>query len=319
MLDVRRIRLLRDLSVHGTVTATAEAACLSGPAVSQQLAALEKEAGVPLLEKQGRVLRLTAAGRLLVEHAEVILGSLAAAEADLLALRADGGGRSLVRIAAFPSAARVLLPLLWRELAAGSAEAPAPAQAPAPRLHLTEAEPDRAVQALRHGDADLAVVHAYSLLPRDLPPGCEQHRLLDDPVLLAVPAGAADRLRLSPGQAADLRRLAGEDWLLPGPETSCHELAQRACGAAGFVPRKVALASDFSVLTALVGAGAGVALVPRLALPADTTGVSLHPLTEPVTRTVSALTRTGEARQPQLKRVVELLHTVSARHRHPGE
>src|SRR5689334_19750956 len=108
MLDVRRLRLLRDLRVHGTVTATADALHLSGPAVSQQLAALEREAGVPLLEKHGRTLRLTAAGRLLVDHAEVILGQLATVEADLRALR--GGGRGLARVAVFPSAARVLIP-----------------------------------------------------------------------------------------------------------------------------------------------------------------------------------------------------------------
>src|SRR6185312_13671280 len=100
MMDVRRLRLLRELSVHGTVTATAEALHLTGPAVSQQLAALEKEAGVPLLEKQGRTLRLTLAGQRLVEHADVILGNLAAADAELQALRE--GSRGTVSIAAFP-------------------------------------------------------------------------------------------------------------------------------------------------------------------------------------------------------------------------
>lgn len=97
-------------------------------------------------------------------------------------------------------------------------------------------------------------------------------------MLLALHPSTAARLCIEPGRKADLARLADENWLLPGPETSCHELTQRACGAAGFVPRATALVGDFSVLTALVGAAAGVALVPRMALPADTNGISLHPL-----------------------------------------
>ncbi|MBO2452209.1 LysR family transcriptional regulator [Actinomadura barringtoniae] len=288
MLDTRRMRLLRELSVHGTVTATAEALHLTGPAVSQQLAALEREAGMPLLEKQGRRLRLTAAGSLLVEHAEVILGGLAAAEADLEALR--GGGRGVVRIAAFPSAARVLMPRVWRRLANDL------------ELHLTDREPGPAVEALRQRDADVAVVHAYSLLPRELPPGCEQHRVMDDPVLLALPEG-----RVEAGAVVDLGSFAEDDWLMPGPETSCHELTRRACGAAGFVPRPVAVASDFSVLTALVAAGAGVALVPEMALPANVQGVGVHPLAQPITRTISAFTRAGESRQPHIRRVLDEL------------
>lgn len=300
MLDVRRLRLLRDLAVHGTVAATAEAQHLTGPAVSQQLAALEKEAGMPLLARRGRTLKLTPAGRLLVEHAEVILGSLAVAEADLQGLR--GGHRGQVRVAAFPSAARVLLPTVWRELA----------QDPDQwiELRLAEHEPEAAVTALRRGEADIAVVHAYSLLPRDRPPGCEQHHLLDDPVLLAVSPQVAARHRLDPGQVASLPEFAAESWLMPGPETSCHELTRRACGAAGFVPRPVAVASDFSVLTALVAAGAGVALVPQMALPAETHGISLHPLAQPVTRTVSALTAAGGVRQPAVARVVDCLRRV---------
>lgn len=308
MLDVRRLRLLRDLTVHGTVAATAEALHLTGPAVSQQLAALEKEAGVPLLEKDGRRLRLTSAGRLVVGHAEVILGGLAAAEADLQALR--GGGRGLVRIAAFPSAARVLLPRVWRRLTSDPKQLL--------DLRIAEHEPTSAAKALRHGEADIALVHAYSLLPRDVPPGCEQHRLLDDPVLLALSSDTAARYRLEPGESVDLGRFAEENWLLPGADTSCHELAQRACGAAGFVPRAVALASDFAVLTALVAAEAGVALVPRMTLP-DTagplsgiSGISLHPLARPITRTISALTAAGDARQPQLSRVLDVLHEASS-------
>ena len=302
LLDVRRLRLLRDFALLGTVAATAQAQHLTGPAVSQQLAALEKEAGVTLLRKHGRTLQLTTAGRLMVEHAEVILGGLAAAEADLRILRA--GGRGLVRIAAFPSAARVLLPPLWQRLAAD----------PEQRLDLriTEAEPERAVDALRRRETDIALVHAYSLLPRDLPAGCEQHRLLGDPVLFAIAPELAAQHGLAEGEPVELGDFATCDWLLPGQETSCHELTQRACGAAGFVPSAVALASDFAVLVALVAAAAGVALVPRMALPPGAERqVRLYPLRQPIARTVSAVTATGDARAAHLRRVLDQLHSVS--------
>jgi DNA-binding transcriptional LysR family regulator len=311
LLDARRLRLLRDLAVRGTIAATAEAQHLTGPAVSQQLAVLEREAGLPLFTRQGRTLRLTAAGRLLVEHAEVILASLAAAEADLNGLRV--GGRGQVRIAAFPSAARVLLPAAWRRLAQNIAGAARLRTDQPVDLQVAELEPDAAVGAVRRGEADIAVVHSYSLFPREWPPGCEQRHLLSEQVLLVLSPLLAARHRLRPGEACALASFASEDWLLPSPQSSCHELTSRACGAAGFVPRSVAVADDFSVLTALAAVGAGVALVPRMALPADTTGISLHPLTPPLTRTVVALTAAGDARQPHLSRVLDALCAAAAR------
>lgn len=156
MLEVRRLRLLAEFATRGTVAATAEALHLTGPAVSQQLAALEKESGVPLLEKRGRTLHLTSAGQLLVDHARVLLDNLAAAESDLAALRR--GERGTVRIAAFPSAARTLIPLLWPD--------PYAAGHQAPTLHLVEHEPEAAEAALLRHRVDIAVTHSYSLLPR---------------------------------------------------------------------------------------------------------------------------------------------------------
>lgn len=306
MLDVRRLRLLHELSLRGTVAATAEALHLTGPAVSQQLAALEKESGLRLLEKEGRTLRLTHAGRRLVEHADVILGSLAAADADLAALRSGRGGT--VTVAVFPSAARVLMPQVWKRLVPDGISDP-----PDERVDLSiiESEPDGAVELLRRREADIAVVHAYTLLPRDLPPGCEQHQLTEEPVVMVLHPAEAARRALGPGDPVELADFHDAAWLMPGPQTSCHELIRRACGAAGFVPRPTALATDFSVLTALVAAGAGVAAVPRMALPADIGAVRLHPLATPVTRSISALTRIGQARQPQLARVLAELRAVA--------
>ncbi|GAB2831521.1 LysR family transcriptional regulator [Actinoallomurus bryophytorum] len=302
MLDVRRLSLLREFANRGTVSATAEALHLTGPAVSQQLAVLEREAGVPLLERTGRTLSLTAAGHVLVAHAEVLMGNVAQAESDLAALR--GGTLGTVRIGAFPSAARAVVSRLW-------SATPADGVRQAPSLRLVEQEPELSIAALMRNDVDLAVVHAYTLLPRDLP-ACDATHLLDDQVVLALHPADAARRGLETGRPARLTEFAESDWLVPGPETSCHEMIQRACGAAGFVVHPIAHATDFSVLTALVEAGAGVALIPRLALPEGPLEISLHPLTRPVTRTVSALTRAGESRRPELRHTLDALQEAAA-------
>jgi DNA-binding transcriptional LysR family regulator len=306
MLDARRLFLLQQLAVHDTIAATAQAVHLTGPAVSQQLAVLEREAGIALFEKHGRRLRLTAAGQLLVAHAEVVLGDLDAAEAELATLR--GGTRGAVRIAAFASAARALVPVVWRQLAPVSN---------GPALRLLECEPAQAIASLQRRESDIALVHSYTLLPRELPAGCDQHPLLADPVLLALPAALAAERGLAPGARASLERFATESWLLPGAETSCHEMTRRACGAAGFVPAPVAESSDFAVLAALVAAGVGVSLVPAMALPDDRTGVSLHPLKPPVTRHVLALTLAGTSRRPDVRAVLDALIEVGAQRRKP--
>lgn len=307
---MRRVRLLRDLAVHGTVAATAHAAHLSGPAVSQQLAALEKETGMSLLVKQGRTLRLTAAGMLLVEHAEVILGNMAAAEADLAALRGGSGG--IVKVAVFPSAARTLMPTVWSRLAREAV--------PAVKMRVLEYEPDHATRALRLGEVDIAVVHAYSVLPRDVPPGCDRNHLFDEPVRLVLHPDRAREHGLHPQGSANLADFADDDWLMPGPETSCHEMTQRACGVAGFVPHAVALATDFAVLASLVAVDAGVALIPAMALPDDAVSLEVHPLSAPLIRSVYALTPAGARRQPHIVGILGILRTLGqARTPHSGE
>jgi DNA-binding transcriptional LysR family regulator len=307
MLDVRRLRILHHLAIHGTVAAAAEALHLTAPAVSQQLAVLEREAGLPVVEKHGRTLRLTSAGELLVAHAEVVLGDLAAAESDLAALR--GGRRGQVRVAAFSSAARTLFPAVYRALAEED-------EAWSRRLvlQLTVLEPGDALTALHKRETDVAVVHGYTVLPRDFPSGSEQEALMEDPVVAVVRSGHADRLGLAPGQPVDLAALARAPWLTPAPDTSCYEMIQRTCGAAGFVPDIRVRSSDFAVLTALVAAGAGVALAPRLAVPDDVAGVSLHPLTRPVSRTVFTVSRSGTTRRPDIHLLNSLLKRAAAGH-----
>ncbi|WP_371642162.1 LysR family transcriptional regulator [Streptomyces mirabilis] len=310
MLDVRRLRILQHLAAYGTVAATADALHLTAPAVSQHLAALRKEAGTPVVEKHGRTLRLTAAGELLVAHTEVILAELAAAESGLAAMK--GGRRGTVRISAFASAARTLVPPLFERLNGAD---PVPDNGTGAArdlsLRLSVQEPDEALDELHKRSTDLAVVHSYTVLPRSVPAAWEQTVLIEEPVLLALHPDLAGREGLTAGQPADLSRLAHLPWLTPGPETSCYEMIQRACGAAGFVPDIRASSSDFSVLTALAAADAGAVLVPRMALPDHTAPLSLHPLVRPVSRTVFTVSRAGTGKHPDLRAVLDLLHETA--------
>lgn len=307
MIELRRLQVLQHLAAYGTVAAAADVLHLTPPAVSQQLAALEREIGMPVVEKRGRRLRLTQAGELLAAHAEVVLADLAAAEAQLAALR--NGLRGEVRLAAFASAARTLVPPVWRHLGEESS-----AGGKQIALQLIEQEPESAFESLRRREVDLAIVHGYSVLPREFPPGCEHQELMRDPVVLLLPEKTAARLHLAADEPVDLARVAEEPWLTPATDSSCYEMIQRACGTAGFVPTIHARSNDFSVLAALAAAGAGVALVPRLALPADAQGAVVHPLMVPVTRTLYCVARSGTQGRPDLKQVIELLRLSAANH-----
>jgi DNA-binding transcriptional LysR family regulator len=314
MIDVRRLRVLHHLATYGTVAAAADVLHLTAPAVSQQLAALEREVGVPVVEKHGRTLRLTQAGELLTAHAEIVLADLAAAEAELAALR--GGTRGEVRIAAFASAARSLMPAVWAQIGDEAGALPGDAGDAGDEgrlsLRLIEQEPDSAVESLRQRVVDLAVVHAYTVLPREFPPTFDHDLLMRDPVVLVLHPQIADRMGLAANEPVDLARLARAHWLTPWPDTSCYEMIQRACGAAGFVPAIHARSSDFAVLTALVAGNAGVALAPHLALPPDCGNVRIHPLEKPVTRMIFHAARGGTVRRPDLGHVIDLLQLSAA-------
>src|SRR5688500_13529235 len=178
MLDVRRLRLLRELHVRGTVTAVAEALAYTPSAVSQQLATLEREAGVPLMERHGRRLRLTDAGRGLVEHAEVVLARLELAEAELAEATGDEvAGR--VRVAAFQTAASSLvLPLLGR----------LGAEHPRLRMELVEMEAEEALPLLPRGEVDIVIAEEYDYAPRSRDPSLSFRDVCRDPLVVVLPA-----------------------------------------------------------------------------------------------------------------------------------
>src|SRR5919107_2052389 len=171
MLELRRLRLLRELSERGTIAAVADALRFTPSAVSQQLAILEREAGVPLLERAGRGVRLTDAALVLVEHAEALLDRAAQAEADLAAAQGTVAGRG--RIAGFES---VLLKIGLPAIAKLAATAPRL------RCELIEAEPEQSLPALALSDVDLVLGDEWQHQPVKLPAGVERHRLFDDPV-----------------------------------------------------------------------------------------------------------------------------------------
>jgi DNA-binding transcriptional LysR family regulator len=294
MLDVRRLRVLHAVSAHGSVTAAAAALGYSAPAVSQQLAALEREIGMRLTERAGRGIELTPAAAILVGHTDALLARLDAAESDLAALRDQVSGR--VALAAFPSAAAAIVAPAWAALARS---------APQVQLELTEMEPEESLPALARGELDVAVAHEYDLLPRPLDPLFERRELLSDPVLLAVRDDGS--LASAPDQPVPLASLSGQPFLAPRERTSCAEMIQRACARAGFVPRVVARATDFAVLLSLVAAGAGVTLVPELAARHLPPGVRLLPPAEPVQRQVFTVSRRGGDRKPAVRVVLDAL------------
>jgi len=293
--------MLAQLQRLGTIAAAAKALHLSPPAVSMQLAALEREVGFALTERNGRRLALTPAGQVLAQHGHDITDLVSVAEMEIEALRQGSAGT--YRIAAFPTAARSYVTRTWQQLRDGPLVGPA--------LRLTELEPDRATAALACGDVDLAITHAYSNVPSVAAPALLATPLVSEDVLLATTAHAAPTPTRS--GAARLQEQTGSDWVVPHAELACAEMVQRACGAAGFQPTVVAEATDFSVQLALVAAGIGVALVPRLAVQHAPEGLRLQPLQQPVQRHHFALIRRSSYNDAGIRRILELLQDNASR------
>ncbi|MEH0844517.1 LysR family transcriptional regulator [Micromonospora sp. CPCC 205711] len=263
MLDVRRLHLLRDLARLGTIAAVAEAHAYTPSAVSQQLAALQREAGIRLLERAGRRVGLTPTAVALVQHTEVVLAALEAADATLAAART--GVHGTVRIGAFPSAVRTLLPAALVALARDH---------PALDLMVTELDPVAMPAALLDRRLDVALLHDYDITPVAPAPSLDSTPLLEETVFLAAPVDADNDTDGDP-----LQEVRDADWIVGSPGTLCHSVAVHACQLAGFTPSVRHHADDFTATLALVAAGQGVALVPQLALTQPLPRVRLRPLT----------------------------------------
>lgn len=295
MLDVRRLRLLRELHTRGTIAAVADAMNYTPSAISQQLAALEREAGVPLLERQGRGVRLTDAGRTLVDHAEAVLERLEQAEADLAA--AAGGVSGTVRVASFQTGAgRIVAPAIIR----------LSTRFPRLRLELVEMEAEQSLPQLRLGDVDIAVAEEYEHAPRRRHPAVERHDLGRDRLRLILPA---DHAAAASGRAVPLRRLAGEAWVGPSEGTRYSEMMDRECRAiGGFEPDVQHRTDDIALILTLVASGLGVSLVPALGRPEERPGVAVRdPTARPLDRSIFAGVRRGSASHPAVAAVLEEL------------
>ncbi len=261
MLDVRRLRLLRELARAGTIAAVAKAFSYTPSAVSQQLSALEREAGVPLIRHVGRRVVLTPAGADLAARTEGVLALLEEAAAALASCRSDLAGE--LRIGAFPTAVRSLLPAALVTLGRDH---------PRLELQVTELDPAQVPDALRTGALDIALVHEYDYVPVRPDPALDTEPLLAETIFLASADGLAG------GSGDPILQCAMMPWIAASPETLCHLMTVRLCQAAGFSPRIRHHADDFATVLALVAADQGVALVPQLALADLPAGVVLTAL-----------------------------------------
>jgi len=291
MIDARRLRVLREVSQQGTLAAAADALHLTPSAVSQQLAALEREVGQPVIERNGRGVRLTGAAEVLVGHANIVLAQLEAAAADVAAYAE--GVIGTVRLVGFATALGELV-----------APAVVALRASHPRLELTveELEAPECFLALARGDVDIAISMASRQAPED--PRFERRALISDTLDAVVPADhpLAQRSEIA------LADLAGESFVGPPDGSSCHDVTVTGCAAAGFAPSFRHRTLDFHTAMALAAAGLGVTLVPRLGQAAVPAGAIVRPLADPApARHVFAATRTGAERRPAVAAVLDAL------------
>jgi DNA-binding transcriptional LysR family regulator len=293
MLDVRKLRLLRELAHRGTIAAVADALAYTPSAVSQQLAALEREAGVPLLRRTGRRVALTPAGAALAEQTEAVLALLEQASAELAAT--IGGLAGPLRIGAFPTAVRTILPAALVALGRDH---------PGLELMVTELDPAAVPDALRTGALDVALVHEYDYVPTEPDPALDTESLIEETIYLAS-AGAPPE----PGEDPVVHQRDAR-WIMASPGTLCHTMAMRACQVAGFAPRVRHYADDFATVLALVAAGQGVALVPQLGAIGGPADVVLTPLR--TRRRTRIAYRRGTRHHPAVSACVEAIRGSAA-------
>ncbi|MFF5057074.1 LysR substrate-binding domain-containing protein [Micromonospora sp. NPDC000663] len=291
MIDVRRMQVLRAVVTSGSVTAAAAHLGYTPSAVSQQVAALEKECDIALLERVGRGIRPTAAGRLLTEHAAIISQHVAAAETALADLRAGRTGRLTIRYVASvgPTLLAPAIARLRREYGDVTIE---------PKL----ANPNDPLLDVEQGSADLAIVVRRT--SDESRQGIRVMPLLDDAYQVVLPIGHP----LGGRRMVDLINLAGERWVGSEPPGPCLEAITDACAAAGFSPDFVATSEDYATAQGFVAAGLGISLIPRLGLGTRHPGVTIRPVRRPEpVRTIYAAVREISLDQAALRTLVDAL------------
>jgi molybdate transport repressor ModE-like protein len=282
-IDVRRLRLLREVAHRGTIAAAADALAFTPSAVSQQLSTLEREVGAALLERTGRGVRLTDDGWTLVRHGDAVFAELERAEAALEASRRSVSGR--LRVAAFSSVTSAFLTPTVAVLAARHPEL---------EVSIVESDPGMAIRDLRLGEFDFVVAHEYDHLLVAPDPEIDRRELFDEDMLIAAPCG-----RFGPGRPVALADLAGETWAAASVRTDCGRAVREACRASGFEPDIRYEFTEFLVVLRLVAAGLAVALLPELAFCELEHGYDVHPLsTGGFRRHIFTATRLGNRDRP---------------------
>jgi DNA-binding transcriptional LysR family regulator len=297
LLDLRRLQVLRHVAEHGSFSAAAFALRYTPSAVSQQMALLEQEAGVPLLERHSRGVRLTAAGTALLRHAEAAVGHMEAARAELDALAGLDRGR--LSMAAFGSA--------WSDLVPRAVAAFQRAH-PEVELTLSEAAPREGIAAVRAGELDLALVFEPSGADPAHRAAVRLEPVAEDPLHVVLPAGH----RLARRPAVALADLAAERWALP--TDACADQVTGACAEAGFTPAAAFASGDYASVQGFVAAGDAVALVPGLAAARGRPDLVVRPLAgaAPV-RSISVARPAAGHRVPAARAMVDALRMASQR------
>ena len=304
MLDPRRLRLLREFAERGTIAATAAALGYTPSAVSQQLAALEREAGAILLDRTARAAELTDAGRRLVEHAERILAMIEAAEADL----SLAGPAGRVTVTAFPTAAVAFGPALVRRVRAH----------PGLTLLLRETQREEGLRLVRTGEADVALIADWSGRRTSAEPArragtgaLRYYPLIRDPVVLVLPRGhpAAD-----PARPVDLDKLRDEPWLAAPAGEPSRQAVDRLLASAGGMPQAPWEFEGLSTILSLVARGIGIAALPRLTLVVGDRRVAVRELPRPTqAREVYAVARASSVRRPSVAVILAALNAAVER------
>ncbi|MDT4907123.1 MAG: hypothetical protein QOI69_364 [Pseudonocardiales bacterium] len=304
MLDVGRLRLLREVGLRGTIAGAARSLGLTSSAVSQQLAVLEREAGTALVDRSPRGVVLTGAGRLLAARAAEVLDVLTSARADLD--RIGGSVAGPVAVASVASAAATFVSAAVTGLRAAH---------PDVSVTVTAAEPSQALRLLVAGDVDLAVVDEYDYVPLALPEFVVVRELCTEPLVAVGQAGSFGRRRPA------LADLAARDWVMPPDDAACGLAVRSACRAEGFEPRVRWETDDMLLLVRAVEAGHGIAILPLLSVPDGVADVDVRPLREPaLERRLIAVARASAMGRPVVGTVLEALveaakHTLTSQKR----
>lgn len=280
-LNVRRLALLLEIERHETLTAAAEALQYSPSAVSQQLKVLEQEAGLPLVERGGRQIQLTEAGRILARHAEEMIARLLSAEEHVRAVGRLGHGR--LRLATFRSAGESLLV---------DAITYFRGHHPAIQISLVEGEPEQYIAALRRHELDLVLTYDYDWLALPFDDGVVRDLICTDPFLVAVPRGFWRK-----GRPMRLADLSTQSWIASTPANAVHRFTEQACAQAGYVPRIVMHTDDYHIAQELVARGMGVTFLPEISARKHHLGVEVHHLSDvTLARRIYATYRVGGER-----------------------